>query len=92
MYLRYRSRARVEKLYETIHLQWLQGERLRTAVKQIGPLKASSARSMHVIFYKKYWNVIGKTIFNMIKAFVHHSHLLKEVNNTHITLTPEKKI
>lgn len=61
------------------------------AVKQIGPLKAPHPDGMHAIFYQKYWNVISKTVYSMIRAFLHHGHLLKELNITHTNLIPEKK-
>lgn len=61
------------------------------AVKQTGPLKAPGADDMHAILYYKCWNVIGQTIYNMIRAFLHHGQVFKELNNTYITLIPKKE-
>lgn len=57
------------------------------AIKQIGPLKAPALDSMHANFCQKCWNVIGKSIYNMAKAFLHHGHLLRN----HITFIPKKE-
>lgn len=69
-------------------------------VKQIEALNASRPDSMDamfyhkywsiIVFYHKYWSIIGKTIYLMIKAFLHHGHLLKELNNTHSYFDFEK--
>lgn len=61
------------------------------AVKQINPLKALATNGMHMIFYHKCWNVISKTVHSIIRAFLHHGHFLKELNNNHVTLNPKKE-
>lgn len=65
-------------------------EEVWRAVKQTGPLKALDPDSMHVcfFFYQKCWNITSYSALNMIKSFLHHCHLLKELNDTNITLTP----
>lgn len=52
-------------------------EEVRQAGKQIGPLKAPGPDGMHVIFYDKTLSVTSKSIFNMIRAFLHHGVILK---------------
>lgn len=54
--------------------------------QHIGPFKAPGLDGMPASFYEKCWNVIAKSIFNVIRAFLHYGHLLKELNNTHNTL------
>lgn len=60
-------------------------------VKQIRLLKASGLDDMHAIFYQKCWHVIAKSIFHMVNAYLHHGYLLKELNETYISLIPKKE-
>lgn len=46
---------------------------------------------MHVIFYQTCWNVVDKPLYSMTRTFLHRGYLLKEFNNTHITLIPKKE-
>lgn len=59
-------------------------------VKRTGPLKALQSNGMHASFYQNCWNIIGKTIYRTIKAFLYHGHLFRELNNTQIVLNPKK--
>lgn len=45
---------------------------------------------MLVMFYHKFGSIIAKTTCRIIKAFLPHGHLLKELNDTHITLIAKK--
>lgn len=54
------------------------------------PLKALGPDNMYVIFYHKWWNITGKSIFNIIRTFFNYGVILKIVNNTHIILIPKK--
>lgn len=61
------------------------------AVKQIGHLAAPGADGMHAFFIINVGIMTGKLIYNMIRAFLHRCHLLKELSNTYITLIPKEK-
>lgn len=41
------------------------------------------------MFLPKCQNIIRKTIYCTIEDFLHHGHLLRELNNTHIALIPK---
>lgn len=55
----------------------------------MNPLKALGIDSMQVIFYKKSWNSVGKSVCNMVRSFLNSGHLLKELNRTYIILVPK---
>lgn len=65
-------------------------EEVGKAIKQIGPFKVPGPNDMYAIFNKKRWNIIGKSAFSKIRAFIHHGFLLRELNDSHITLIPKK--
>lgn len=44
-----------------------------------------------MLYSTKNADILDKNIYRMVKAFLHHGHLLKELNNTHITLIQERK-
>lgn len=45
---------------------------------------------MHAISYKKCWNVPNKNICSMVKVFLKHGRLLRDLNRTNITFIPKK--
>lgn len=57
-------------------------ETLQTAVS---PTKIPRPDGMHLIFYKKCWHKIGKSVCRMVRAFLINGHLLKELKKTYIT-------
>ncbi|GAA0146857.1 hypothetical protein LIER_36395 [Lithospermum erythrorhizon] len=42
-------------------------------------------------FYQKNWDVIGKDVTKATLEFLNNGHILKEINNTFITLIPKIK-
>lgn len=58
-------------------------------VKQISHLKTPGLDGMHAIFYQKYWNILGKNIYCMIKAFLPMTTFLERLI-TLITMILEK--
>lgn len=64
-------------------------EEICQTVQQISPLKAPGLDDMHAIFDHKLRHIIGKNTCLMILKY---GHLLKEINETHLTLIPEKEI
>lgn len=76
--------------------EWLTREvtenKVSQAVKQVGSLKAPGLDDLHAMFYQKYWSILNKSTFRMIKAFLFHGHLLKELNNNHYYSKLLKKV
>lgn len=66
-------------------------EEILQEIKLISSLKTPTPVGMPIIFYQKRCNILGKNIYRMVKAFLHHGHLLREINNTHIPLIPKKE-
>lgn len=60
------------------------------AIKQTGSWKALGPNRLHAVFYRKCWNILDKTNYCMIQAFLHHEDLLTELNNINITLFSKK--
>lgn len=63
-------------------------EDILETIKHINPLKAPSPDGMKVIFYQKNWDIVGKSVCNMVRQFFNSGHMLKELNWTYITLIP----
>lgn len=44
------------------------------------------------LLYQKYWHILSKNITCMVRYFPKQGHLLREINNTYLTLTPKAEI
>lgn len=62
---------------------------VKNAVMEMAPLKAPGPDGLHVVFYQKMWNIIGKSVFKMTKDFFDTSKLTEGMNDTIITLIPK---
>ena len=60
-----------------------------TALFHINNLKAPRSDGLQACFCQKYWKIVGKFVYNMVRAFFYNGHLLKEINRTLITLIPK---
>ena len=58
-------------------------------VFSFGSYKAPGPDGMSAIFYKTYWNTIGKEVIDSVKAFSADGHMLKEMKHTFITFIPK---
>lgn len=45
-------------------------EEILKVVKQINPLKASDPDGIRSIFYPKNWDVVGKSVCNIVRSFL----------------------
>ena len=61
-------------------------EEILTALSHINNFKAPELNKLQASFYQKYWKIVGKSVYKMVKAFFFNEHLLKEINRTFITL------
>lgn len=48
-------------------------------------LKASASDDMQVIFYHRSWNIMGKSVCDMVRLFSNSGHMLKQPNWTYVT-------
>ena len=57
-------------------------------VADLGHLKAPGPDGFSGIFFKKYWNVIGRSVCNAVRGFFNGQYLLKEINCINLVLIP----
>ena len=65
-------------------------EEVATTLKQIYPTKASGPDGMSAIFYKKYWNIVGSSVTNMVLNVLNNNLPISEINKTNISLILKK--
>ena len=65
-------------------------EEVATTLKQIHPTKALGPDGMSVIFYQKYWNIVGSSVTNMVLNVLKNNLPISEINKTNIFLIPKK--
>lgn len=64
-------------------------EEVKTAVFQLGALKAPCPDGFQGTFYQAYWEVVGSVIINATKDFMQCETILQDLNKTHIVLIPK---
>lgn len=57
-------------------------EEIAQVMYQLSPLEGSGLDGMYTIFYQKCWNILNKNVYSMIKAFLKHGHLFRDLNRT----------
>ncbi|KAH1047495.1 hypothetical protein J1N35_038279 [Gossypium stocksii] len=67
-------------------------EEITRAVKSMAPLKASGPDGFPVIFYQKYWHVIGKDVSGLCLNMLNGRRDIGEINRTNIVLIPKEKL
>ena len=58
---------------------------------QMQTLKALGPDGFPVLFYKKYWAIVGDSITRAVTSFFHAGRMLAEVNNSFIVLIPKSQ-
>ena len=67
-------------------------EEVRTTLGQMHPTKVPSLDGMSVIFYQKYWDIVGFDVANMVLNVLNTKASISDINNTYITLVPKVKM
>lgn len=70
-------------------MQLMLDEEIRQTVFQIPADKSPRPDGFIGSFYHKYWDVVGKDIVDMVKAFWFSGRLLRKLNRTHLVLIPK---
>ena len=66
-------------------------EEVRTALYQMHPTKAPGPNGMLAIFYKKYWEIVGTSVTNMVLNVLNSDAPLSDINSTNIVLVSKVK-
>ncbi|CAL5404679.1 unnamed protein product [Camellia sinensis] len=66
-------------------------EEIKTAVFQLGPVKAPGPDGYPGFFYQQYWEEVGPKVCRAICSFFDRGFLLKEMNQTNLVLIPKVK-
>ncbi|KAK9024334.1 hypothetical protein V6N11_004501 [Hibiscus sabdariffa] len=67
------------------------GEEIWAALNTRASLKASGTNGFPVLFYQKYWSIIGTEVTDYCLAILNGEVTLKEINRTHIVLISKVK-
>ena len=64
-------------------------EEVVAALKQIHPNKAPRPDGMSVVFFQKYWSIVGNNVTNMVINVLNHNIPIPKLNKTNISLIPK---
>ena len=64
-------------------------EEVVAALKQIHLNKAPGPDGMSVVFFQKYWSIVGNNVTDMILNVLNHNLPIPELNKTNISLIPK---
>lgn len=67
----------------------LSEEEVRTAVFQLGAVKAPGPDGFPGFFFQNYWDVVGTKVYQAVRSFFVGGYLLKELNQTNLVLIPK---
>ena len=66
-------------------------DKIQKVIFQMKSLKAPRPDCFPALFYKHYWEIVGDQIVSATQSFFRDGRLLKEFNQTFISLIPKKK-
>ncbi|KAA3477538.1 reverse transcriptase [Gossypium australe] len=64
-------------------------EEIISALKNMGPTKASGGDGFPVLFFQKYWHIVGKEVSNFCLNILNNDGLIEEIHTTNIVLIPK---
>lgn len=64
-------------------------DEIKSAVVNLGALKAPGPDGMSALFFQHFWCTVEKDLVAMVQHFFRHGFLLKQLNHTFITLIPK---
>lgn len=65
--------------------------KIKEALMQMHPLKAPGPDGMSLIFFQKYWSIVGSSETKAALHSLNSSDLPPSLNHTHIVLIPKNK-
>ena len=66
-------------------------EEVRFTLFQMQPSKAPGPDSMTAFFFHMFWHIVGADVTNAVLSCLNFGIILRNINNTHITLIPKTK-
>lgn len=66
-------------------------EDIEAALAEMHPCKSPGPDGLPALFYKKYWDLVGKDICDVVLNFLNEGHMPEELNYTHVALIPKVK-
>ncbi|XP_026459304.1 uncharacterized protein LOC113359963 [Papaver somniferum] len=66
-------------------------EEIHSTFKSMENWSAPGPEGFQAGFYKSQWDIVGEDVCLMVKRFFESMHILKQINNTYISLIPKKK-
>ena len=64
-------------------------DEIKRTIFEMNNLKAPSPDGLPVIFYKRYWTIVGPSVINAVQSFFSSRIMHSEVNNSLIVLIPK---
>ena len=77
-------------MQETLSREFSADE-IKVALFQMGPTKAPRSDGMNVMFYQKFWYIVGNDVTAAVLDFLNSGNMVPEINYTHIVLIPKVK-
>lgn len=62
---------------------------IKNAIFRIGSLKAPGSDGLQPIFFQSQWEIIGPSVFDLVKKIHAQPVLIKDINGTLVVLIPK---